>query len=110
MNLLLAFVGILSVPCVIYALSRSRLISSRMGDLMVGGLLVVAGIVFLAFGASTFMESGYLLNPAKGGPPTLAPSADWFKKLGAIGLSLISGGGAIWSGIGIIRPKKLPDS
>ena len=86
-------------PILIWALKALGVISPRSSDFALAVVLVVAGVSFLTLAWLIFKETGYIFNPGKHGPNTVAPEADAFSKLMAIAMSLLVGGTAVYGGI-----------
>lgn len=107
MNLLIAFGGIFLFPVVIYTLGRTKLVSKRTADVLVGWCLIAAGLLFLVVGMVVLMKSGHLLNPSRNGPVTVAvDNTDWLGLLMALAMCMFCSGAAIWSGLSLIRERR----
>lgn len=109
MNLLVAFGGIFLFPVLIYALGRTKLVSKRTTDVLVGWCLIAAGLLFLVVGMVVLMKSGHLLSPSRHGPITVAiDDTEWLGLLMALAMCVFCAGAAFWSGLSLIQERRSP--
>lgn len=107
MNLLVAFCGFLLVPVLIYTLGRTKLVSKRTADVLVGWCLIAAGLLFLVVGMVVLMKSGHLLNPSRRGPVTVAvDDTGWLGLLMALAMCVFCAGAALWSGLSVVCKRR----